>query len=190
MSTEELHILLVCGDNARLSPLAAGLLARHAHDVGLALRVASAGLVDDEQPFDQSVMWILKNRSITFDRGTSQPLDDRLVNGADLILTMTWQQAADVTAQFPHSSVFAIGYFGSALPARPDTLDTASWLDSLRNFPDAQAAEGRWDIKDPAGKPESAYLELEVKLDHLIRRIVAKLGNGEATATEPNVVRR
>ncbi|MEM9519238.1 MAG: hypothetical protein AAGA37_07965 [Actinomycetota bacterium] len=190
MSAEELHILLVCEDNVCLSPLVAGLLARHAYDSGVALRVASAGLGDEERPFDPTIVWILKSRSIAFDRKASQPLDTNLVDGADLILTMTGQQARDVKTRFPWACVFAIGHFGKALPARPTTLSTAAWLDSVHHFPDAQAAAEHWDIDDPTGEPESAYLKLEVRVDHLVRRIVAKLGNSDATAAEPGPVRK
>ena len=178
-----LRVLFVCTDNACLSPLAAGLMALHARDRGMPIDVASAGLEPSDGPFHKTVVWLLANRNVRFGRTASQPLDQALLDGADLVITMTHDQSVALTERFAVGDrpVFVLGDLASTSPRRVD--GATATLDPLSRLPEPRSTDARWDVTDPTGEPESVYLRLHVEIDDLVREVVSVLSE-DATSDD------
>lgn len=99
-------ILTVCTGNICRSPLAAELLRARLGEAGLhgATRVASAGLqAVVGAPIDPIPAAISERLRGTPDGARARQLDTSIVNGSDLILTMTRDQRDQVVHRFPRA---------------------------------------------------------------------------------------
>ncbi len=107
----QVNILLVCTGNTCRSPMAEGLLKKKIADASgcppdqldsSGIRVISAGIaaMPGGTPSPEAVD-VMHESGIEISEHRSQPLSDRLVNEADLILTMTSAHRQMVLAQWP-----------------------------------------------------------------------------------------
>lgn len=141
------NILLVCTGNTCRSPMAEGLLKKRLSDrLGIVedglgdagFRISSAGIaaMPGGAPSDEAVE-IMQVSGIDIASHRSQMLNDRIVNEADLILTMTGSHRQMVVSQWPAvgNRVFVLG-------------------------------RGEGDIFDPIGMPQEYYEACAQQIDH------------------------
>ncbi|MEM9519237.1 MAG: hypothetical protein AAGA37_07960 [Actinomycetota bacterium] len=174
-----LHVLFVCTANVCRSPLAAGLFANHAHQLGMNVRVASASTDSETRPMHPTTLKLLSDRGIHLSRTESQPLTDRLVEGADLVLAMTRDHANAIVGRFPtaRQRTFVLGHF-TALIAELDHHETVdSWLRAANQASTARGLDDQWDIIDPNGKSSRVYQEVDAELDFATGWLASELAN-------------
>lgn len=148
------RVLFVCTGNTCRSPMAEGLLRQLLQERGLqgeVLSVASAGLHAQRgasaAPGAQRVM---ESMGIDLSGHRSRPVDEALVDQADLILAMTASHRDELRRRFPHK---------------------AAAIHTLKGY--AGAEDGSEDVEDPFGGDDQRYRAAAEE----IRRLLEKLLN-------------
>ncbi|WP_026962836.1 low molecular weight protein arginine phosphatase [Alicyclobacillus herbarius] len=152
-----MHIVFVCTGNTCRSPMAAHLLRQVVEQRGLDWVVESAGLYAlAGSPMNEQAARVLRRRGITDTTHQAQPVDERLVKEADLILTMTRQHAEELCRRHPHAcgKVHALPQF-------------AGWPEL--------------EIADPFGGDETVYDRCADEIERYLQVLVEKLAPGEKT---------
>lgn len=168
-----MRVLFVCTANICRSALAAGLLVDAAAQRDLGdLRVASAGfLPGGRQPHD-SVLQLLDESGVDLSEKRSRRLDETIVGGAQLILTMTSEHARRLVGEFPASAakVWVLRDFCTVVTARAEGQSIDSWLGALSELHHRSYAEDseRLDVPDPIGEAHDAFVTLSEELTNLI----------------------
>lgn len=185
-----LRVLLVCTGNICRSPIAHGLLLdRSTRSLGGAIHVRSAGTWGrpgypaTPEAVDAATeigIDIVSHRSTRFTAG--------LADWADLIVTMTTEQAAEVTEQAPatEAKTFTLKEVVATLgslppvtdePTRDALLERVAQADRTRAAGDAPAPLDT-DVADPLGLSQPAYRavanELEGLVDDLVRGLMGE----------------
>ncbi len=97
------RILFVCTGNTCRSPMAHGMLQLMAKQEGVDVEVRSAGVFAiEDAPISQHTAEILKNKGYQ-EELKSRALDDKDVEWADLVLTMTMGHKEQVIQRYPES---------------------------------------------------------------------------------------
>lgn len=149
-----MFILFVCTGNTCRSPMAAALLRHRVAQAGLPWKVESAGLYAAEgQGMSSFATDALIRRHVVVQDHASKPVTQRLVEQADLILTMTQGHLADLLHQFPDANAKA---------------------HALLPFVEGVNA----DIQDPFGQDADIYERCANQLDQVLHRLVEKLTKG------------
>ena len=147
------NILLVCTGNTCRSPMAQALLSRmlQERDAGRAeFQVSSAGLnTGDGLPASEYAIAVMEERGINIKTHRSRPVNARLIQQADLILTMTDVQREYLFDRFPNrkENIFSLAGFAGA-PG---------------------------EVPDPFGGGRAVYEECAVQLEGLLSRVVERL---------------
>jgi protein-tyrosine phosphatase len=183
-----MRVLFVCTANICRSPMAAALFAKAAHDYGADGAVAaSAGFLEGGRPAHDSVMEILGQKGIDLSRKRSRKLSADLVDGADLILTMTSEHARGVVSRFPSSidKVYTLRHFAVVVSPRDLDQTPEAWLEVIsastrRSYVSDDEAG---DVPDPIGREFSVFTALGVELENSINWIM-----GCAYPKQPNMV--
>ncbi len=155
-------IVLVCTGNTCRSPMAATLLRDHVrrrHGDENAIQVMSAGVAASPGGLASTqAVDVMCDRGLDLSEHVSRPLDDALMNVADLVLTMTRGHRAAILAAWPdmHDRVFTLRRDGGDISdpvgmsvdvyrACADQIDEelASWMDVLEQdfYPESNASE-------------------------------------------------
>ncbi|MFM7739746.1 MAG: L-threonylcarbamoyladenylate synthase [Planctomycetota bacterium] len=145
-----INILLVCTGNTCRSPMAEGLLRKRLADtlncdlnelnsVGITVTSAGVAAMPGARASNQAVE-TMRDYSIDLGGHSSQPVTERLVQNADLILTMTEGHRQALLAQFP------------AAVNRTYTV-----------------ARGTGDISDPIGLPVDFYRRCAAQIDENLK---------------------
>lgn len=91
-----LRVLVVCTANICRSPMAAALLGRAAADAGVPVTVSSAGFLFDGRPASDTTMKVMRDHDLDLSAHRSRIVDDEILAGVDLVLTMERRHARDL----------------------------------------------------------------------------------------------
>lgn len=172
-----MQVLVVCTANVARSPLAEAMLASElGADVGVGsagtrARVGSAAAPESVQ--------LGEARGLDLSEHRSRPVDQDLVGGADLVLTMSERQRDAVAPLAPRMAgrVFTLREFDRLCRAVDASADPGGAVsDRLRWWRDrahlarpmAPRARDSEDVADPIGRPWEHWVALGEVLDELI----------------------
>lgn len=147
------------------------------------LIVASAGFGPPDQRISRPVVSLLEDRGVDVERKRTRQLTADMVAYADLIVTMTVDQARRAEVAFPEaaSKIFTLRHLSAVVTTRPDGIGAEVWMRELQRT--TERAYGRadsggdstLDIAEPTGTEFGAMLNLADQLlaaiDHLVRCI-------------------
>jgi len=158
--------------------MAAGLLVDGAAKRGLTdVQVASAGFLPGGRDPHKSVVTILGESGVDLSEKRSRRLDTKVVDGAQLILTMTSEHARRLVGEFPAASnkVWVLRDLCSRVTARVPGQSTPDWIAHMHQTQPRSYADDseRLDIPDPIGEPHEAFVELSAELTNLITWLLA-----------------
>lgn len=152
------QILLVCTGNTCRSPLAEVLLRSRlaAHPVLASITAGSAGTAAwGGSPASEGSLRVARERGLDLSPHRARPLTAGLIEGADLILTMSRMHAADVV-----------------------DLGGGTKVHTLAEY--AQADDFPPDVADPYGGDITAYRDTAEMIDALLSRVVERLARDGA----------
>ncbi|UOF91597.1 low molecular weight protein arginine phosphatase [Fodinisporobacter ferrooxydans] len=157
-----MNILFVCTGNTCRSPMAEHLLKKkfEADPYESLVQVRSAGISAMQAAAASAhAIEVLKQRNIRLDSHQSTPVDARLVEWADMILTMTMSHKHILVSQYPESS-------GKAF----------ALLEYIQEDPQQMPANG-WsmDVSDPYGGDRERYEACADQLERAIERLYVKI---------------
>ena len=166
------------------------MLRQRVDDLGLDVRVASAGRLESGLPASDHGIEVLRGRGIDMVPHRSRRSTKDILLGADLVLGMAREHVMDavvaVPALFPRTfTLRELVRRGEAAGPRRQGESLDGWLARVgegRTHRDVLGASRDDDIADPIGGPRSAYERLAVELDGLLDRLVAVAFAGALTA--------
>jgi protein-tyrosine-phosphatase len=152
-------ILLVCTGNTCRSPMAEALLTKRVRAAGLGVIVQSGGVSAAEGcQATQDAAAVVREYGADLTAFRSQPATEALVEGADLILSMTGTQLDVLILQYPSAEPKAYTLLSYAAALRGETLE---------------ADEA--DIADPLGGGIEAYRARAAQIDDALAAVIEEL---------------
>ena len=156
-------VLFVCTGNTCRSPMAEALLRDAALKRRLDITAVSAGTSAPEGgPISKNARKVLKSRGLSPEEYRSKSVSKQLIDGADLVLTMTASHRDAVSAQFPENKdrIYTLGEYAGDFS----------------------------DVPDPFGQDLEVYKrclnDLEQKIAGAVKRIELDFFSAEARKTE------
>ena len=181
---DPLKLLFVCTANQCRSPMAGALARRRLVERGCPAAIATAGFMDEGQPAPPEVLSAMAAVGIDLSGHLSRLIDPRLLESAELIMTMTRQQLVDAVGMAPGvwERAFTLRDLvrrGEAVGARQlrnaALQDLASWV-RLVSAGRTRAGVLRLpledDIADPMGRRQRSFERTRDDLDDLVERLV------------------
>lgn len=179
-----MQVLVVCTANIARSPLAGAMLGG---ELGRGVEVSSAGTrARDGFPAAPESVRLGEERGLDLRDHRSRAVTPALVEGSDLILTMSERQRDAVGPMAPRTAgrVFTLREFvrlTSAVDAQADpggpVAERLRWWRDRAHLarPMAPRARDREDIADPIGRPWDHWVTLGSELDELIPALAARV---------------
>lgn len=170
--------------------MAAALLRQRA--TGVAVSVASAGLKGGGSPVDDDVQTVLAEYGVSVARKRSDVVDRPLIDGADLVLTMTCDHASALHAMKSkqRNHIFTLREFTQLLAkagARPPWEALDEWIERMHvsRTSNYYAGDPSLDIPKVTSARLLDYKTLARELDRRAETIVklALVGNAGAAQT-------
>lgn len=152
---ERVNLLVICTGNICRSPMGEGLL-RDRLDKAAPGRfvVRSAGTISqDGLRASLSAVEVMKERGVDISTHRSRPVDEDLMEWADVVLTMTSDHLGDLHDRFPEST---------------DKIFMFS------SYPNGDL-EGAADIPDPMGSGIETYREVGTRIEQEVERMLPHL---------------
>jgi protein-tyrosine phosphatase len=161
--------------------MAEALLRSRFADLGVDVRVSSAGVLRDGDPASAHGVDILRARGLDMTSHRSRAITPVLLSSADLILGMAREHVREAVVMAPAlwPRTFTLKELvrrGEASGPRGAGEPFGDWLARVghgRRVADLSGSSPADDIVDPIGGPRSAYEELAAELDDLLDRLVA-----------------
>lgn len=175
------RVLFVCTGNMCRSPLGAALLGRELQRAGIAAEVASVGLAAPMgRPPDRKLHRVAEELGVDVTAHLSAPVAPEHLRWADLILTMTGEQTAQLQRVDPRTearttTLRAAAWKAGLLPS--ERLPFPEWVDRLAaDVPRAERAryDAAYDIADPIGGPLRQYRAMGDEVNRLVTTLVAR----------------
>jgi glycine hydroxymethyltransferase len=156
------------------------LLRHRLADLGVDVRVASAGLLRGGQPASEHGVALLAERGFDLSEHRSQALTPELLEGADLVLGMAREHVREavvlVPTAFPRTfTLKELVRRGEAVGQRFPDEALEAWLervDAGRTPADLMGSSPADDVADPIGHPRPVYERMVDELDDLVTRLV------------------
>jgi protein-tyrosine phosphatase len=180
-------ILVVCSGNICRSPVAEGLL-RRALEGRLgdaAPLIASAGTIAmDGAPASEGSVIAARELDVDISNHRARALTDRLIEDADLCLSMAGEHRDEIAARVPEATdrAFTLKELVRLLERLPPAaVDPVPAIRSrVAEAADLRSGNGRRDavdddVVDPLGMPLETYRAVAWELDGWIERLVAGL---------------
>jgi protein-tyrosine phosphatase len=187
--TEEFSILVVCAGNLCRSPIAEQLLRTRFAAAGVSATITSAGLEATEgEPMDPMAAGLSRTYGGDPEGKTSVFLKAGLIANADLVLTATREQRAQVARMLPRSTknTFTIKQFARMIeglselnpadaPTRADSFSSSvvTQLAATRGFLPPLPHPEDDDIEDPYRQSQATYDRVGKSLDAAVTTIVS-----------------
>lgn len=155
--------------------MAEGLLRTRTAELGLDVRVSSAGAFPGGSPATPDAVLTLRGMGIDIDHHVSRRLDRDILAGADLVLTMTREHLREAVVTDPSAfgRIFTLKEFVRKLQANPTA--TLKELHAGRSTRDYLHNDPEDDVPDPIGKPRAVYESTAQDLDVMLRLVAARL---------------
>ncbi|NOJ70627.1 low molecular weight protein arginine phosphatase [Paenibacillus alvei] len=190
-----IRILFVCTGNTCRSPIAEAMLKHMAEERGLEMHVQSAGVAAwDGTPMSQHAAAVLEEQDIgNHHEFRSAVLDEKRVQWADLILTLTTSHKRYVLQQFPsaHNKTFALKEYVSdpeqdqeqyqqlqSLAADIQlklAMGQAPTEEELVQLAELQSRVPTMDVADPYGGSLEQYRITAAEIQAALARLLDKL---------------
>ena len=163
--------------------MAQGLLEHRVAELGLDVRVVSAGLLSSGNPASPPGVEVLRGRGVDLSRHLSRSMTRELLLGADLILGMAREHVREAVLAAPEvwPRTFTLKELvrrGERVGPRRAAESVEEWLARVhagRRQADLSGWSRDDDVADPIGRPRAVYLRLAEELDDLLARAVALL---------------
>jgi protein-tyrosine phosphatase len=181
---DRLRVLAVCTYNRTRSVLVGALLDEHLRRAGVPAEVTSAGTLGDGYPPTERTVRLLGERGIDVRHHRSRPLDERLVAGADLVVTAEREHVVWIAGRWP--GVFNRTFTLPELVTRAEALqhdagELSAWLGALAigrptaiDYLDADVGE----LDDPTGQAPGVWGVTFERVDELTRRLAGAVARG------------
>jgi protein-tyrosine phosphatase len=184
-------IVVLCTANVCRSPMAAALLARRLSELGVAVRVWSAGMLRNGDPPLPQVISVMAGYGIDITAHRSRLAAD--LARADLVLAMARDHLryAVVTEPAVWPRAFTLRELirrGERIGPRPPVEPLSGWLSRVHEGRRRTALLGdsaEDDVPDPAGQPLRVYADVARLLDRSVARL-AELGWPSWTGRMPD----
>lgn len=191
VSLSPFRVLFVGGTNTLRSPLAAALLYRRAATDRLAVSVASAGTHAQGDPPDPHLSNVLRDYGVSIAGKRGERIDGPLIDGADLVLTMTCDQASATHAikSKRTSHIFTLREFTQLLAragSRPIEESVEQWVERMHvnRTSNYYNPDPSLDLPNVSGQRLLDYKTLGREVDRRCNTI-AKLALAGGTKPEP-----
>lgn len=178
-----LEVLFVCTGNLCRSPVAEALLARRVEERGLAVRVASAGIVEATALRPPEVAQVMEELGIGPCPGSPRLLGPADLERADLVIGMERLHVREAVVRAPEPGVWQRSYTLLELLRRARQVgprntgeDFASWVARLhqgRQLADHLGADPLDDLPDPFGNALPSFRATAATLATAIDELVA-----------------
>lgn len=171
-----MRLLFVCTGNTCRSPMAEHIAKAKLKERGLNWQVQSAGLfATPGMPMADHARDVLHGRQIKASH-KSRLVTEKLLDGADVVLTMTEAHRADLVQRFPRArdkTHALLRFIADDDPGGAGNSKTADGSATL--FGAVGQFGGRYDIVDPIGGPKEAYEDCADRLDRAIDELLNRL---------------
>lgn len=184
---DRLRLLFVCTANQCRSPMAGALLRRRLAERGCHAAIATAGFMAAGQPVPPEVLAAMAAVDIDLSAHLSRMIEPPLLEGADVIVTMTRQQLVDAVSLVPAvwERAFTLRELvgrGEAVGPRQaqngDRQDVAAWIRVVgagRTRSGILGLAMEDDIADPMGGRQRGFERTRDELDDLAGRLAELL---------------
>lgn len=166
-------LLFVCKGNICRSPFAEAIARKHVSD-GFPISCVSAGIdVRVSEPCPHETLAAAERFGIDLSGHRSRRIDEGLVAGADMILTMEAWQNRCLRKAFPEhrKKMFLLPLFEENPPGRPDAVHLLN-------------------IRDPYGRSLGEFIECFERIDACLKGILSGIHNAGVRPLHDEAMRR
>jgi protein-tyrosine phosphatase len=174
---------VLCTGNICRSPVAAALLAARTAQIGVDVRVSSAGVLESGRPASAHSVDILSGRGLDLSTHRSTTVTKELIRSADLIVTMAREHVRHAVVLVPEAwpRTFTLKNLvirGEKVGPRRPEEEISDWLARVhagRTRAGLLGSSLEDDVADPIGQARGAYNRMVGELDDLVERLVTLL---------------